>query len=199
MIDGIIGDPGTGKNILCVNLLKIAVNLGYQGYANFKIFDDRIELIDIKKFLDLKVKLNDRGKGAIVAIDEPYSWGLDSRSSSNEINKMMSKIGLQARKRGSDIIYITQVPTSVDYRFRYICQHIWLTHTPKDENYFYTWISRTGKTKDFKIPKSKAKEIYTWYDTLETVDAMEETENVEIEKKVRIRRKLKNAERENKD
>lgn len=58
---------------------------------------------------------------ALVVMDEAYLW-LDSRRSASKSNIDVSYIVLQSRKRGFDIVHISQISSSVDLRLRQLSQ-----------------------------------------------------------------------------
>jgi hypothetical protein len=129
---GLFGDMGSGKNIYMVwYVMRHYVQTGAYTAAlpNFHIADGFLSqdgyqiakspvpertpgLLDYEHFVALPAMTN-----ALVLIDEAYLW-LDSRSSSSKVNKRVSYLVLQSRKRGFDILYAAQVKSSVDLRLR---------------------------------------------------------------------------------
>ena len=173
MLIGVLGDLGSGKTLL---LAIWGYKLGfktdkYDVYANFHIYDSNVEYLTPKKLLDI----NPIQKRAVVLLDEVYAW-LDSRVSGSKINRILSWVVLQSRKRNMDIIYSAQIGSSADLRLRDTTQLIVFCEAvgnPFDPDGFYYVVEWNRGIRilhrNFYLPKKVAQKYYKIYDTREIV------------------------------
>lgn len=114
MLIGIIGNIGSGKSLLNRVLMEFSER---DILANFNVSEveryKRLELLDL---LNLKDNVD-------IFIDEGYTW-LESRTSLKKVNRFISYIILQSRKRQIDIYITVQLFGSIDLRFRENCDII---------------------------------------------------------------------------
>lgn len=188
-VGGIYGNPGNGKGVLSMDIMDTWGNkLGLPVYGNLESIAEKGKLknytfIKCDEFMHLdarpkleKMGITDRNKHALVYINEPYSWGVDSRNSTSEISKQMAKKALQHRKTRLDILYDTQIPSSIDKRFRFLCKMTWLAIEPIEDNKGNPVLFRYaywGRYKEMMlgINKERAQKLYQMYDTEEQVEA----------------------------
>lgn len=159
MLTSIIGRYGSGKTLISVYLAS-KTNLPI--YANFQIKIDNYHELNIRDIFNLP-------NPSIIILDEAYTW-LESRASSRNVNRYVSYILFQSRKRGLDIYTTSQLFRSVDVRFRIMSDFIILCSNNKRLQCFEYFFYRVGSgfTK-LSLSYEKAKKYYVLYDTMEVV------------------------------
>lgn len=165
MLISIKGPIGYGKTLLAVILAYYSEK---EVWSNFQI--------DIPRYHDLEIiDLMDLQNGIIVIIDEAYTW-LESRTSLSTLNRYLSYIIFQSRKRTIDIIITSQMFSSVDIRFREQ-SNIIIDCKRVDDDFYYTF-KDIGKNiiSTFLLPFNKAKKFFSLYDTLEIVEPNQKQE-----------------------
>ncbi len=165
MLISIIGSIGSGKTLLCV---IIASKSKRKTYSNFQIDINTYNELEIIDLLDLPNNI-------IVVIDEAYTW-LESRTSLATLNRYLSYIIFQSRKRTLDVITTSQMFSSVDIRFRE--QSNIIVHCKRvDNNFHYTFKDIGNRViSTFVLPLSKAKKYFKLYDTYEIVEPNQKQE-----------------------
>jgi hypothetical protein len=157
------GDLGSGKTLGTVlfarSLSKIEPVL-----SNFKINFPNCSLVEPQQLITMKYEK------ALVILDEAYGW-LESRVSSSKVNRYMSYVLFQSRKRGLDIMLTEQVPSSIDLRFEYLYQMI-VNCEEVPKGFRYTFIPRRHEPKSFFFPLDYAEKLYDKYETLELVEPL---------------------------
>src|SRR4030042_4075128 len=109
MLISIEGDVGSGKTLLSTFM---AIDDPRPVYANYKI--------NIPNFKPLKPEmLWELNKPTLIILDEAYTW-LENRTSGKPINRYMSYILFQSRKRGLDFILTDQIVGTIDPRYRWM-------------------------------------------------------------------------------
>jgi len=159
MLICILGSFGSGKTLLLAILSTQSIRTVR---SNFKI--------NIEKYKELKIiDLLDLEKNTDVYIDEGYTW-LESRTSSSILNRYLSYIILQSRKRTIDIYITAQLFSTVDLRFRDNADII-IKCLRKTEGFKYIFYNTKNKTiKSFILPFKKAEKYYELYDTYEIIE-----------------------------
>jgi len=192
MLIGIFGTFGSGKTLLMAILgYIVAKNPNYQVYANFEIKHPKVKTIEPEDFLDI----NPKNKKAMVLIDEAYAW-LDSRMSMAKVNRFLSYVVLQSRKRNMDIFYTAQLSGSVDLRLReltdifIICQKL---PTENGEQCFvynvYEWKTLNKLSEHhFIIRWNQAEKYFNRFDTREIISPVTEL----MMKQFKPKKKMKN-------
>lgn len=206
MLIGILGDLGSGKTLLATYLAyKMSSKIEYDVYANYQLnipncksYISPIQLMEINPPHD---------KRALVVLDEAYTW-LDSRVSISHINRYISWIILQSRKRNMDIIHTEQLNRLIDVRLKELNNMIFYAEN-LGKGFKYTLVYRKGLRtfqKTFWLPYSYAKNLFSLYDTREIVkplaleqikaDVMLDVDQTELKKEVdqivdKIKPKLK--------
>ena len=80
-------------------------------YSNYEIKDERYRELLPEVLMDKALR------DAIILLDEVYAW-LESRTSGRDINRYMSYILFQARKKDIDFYMTEQLLSTVDLRYR---------------------------------------------------------------------------------
>lgn len=162
MLISVLGNLGTGKTLF---LTYIATKFNRDVYSNYELKLNHYKPLKVIDLLNLPNDIE-------VFIDEGYTW-LESRVSSKALNRYLSYILLQSRKRTINIYITAQLFSTVDLRFReqsniiIICKRI-------DDGFSYRLINRdTNSIKSFILPYEKAKLFYKYYDTYEIIEPFE--------------------------
>ena len=162
MLASLLGHLGSGKTLL---LTYLATKFKRPVYSNFKLNLVRYKPLKVIDLLNLPNNIE-------VFIDEGYTW-LESRVSSKVLNRYLSYILLQSRKRTINIYITAQLFSTVDLRFRQQSDIIILCK--KVENGFQYKILNTinNSFMNLLFPFKKAEKYYKFYDTYEIVQPYE--------------------------
>lgn len=185
---GLYGNVGNGKGVLSMDLIRQWSKMGLPVFGNLKSIEElgycpTYKHITCDQFMNLDARPtleklgfgNDRHKHALVYINEPYSWGMDSRTPTSTISRAMAKKGLQSRKTRLDILFDTQIPSSIDRRFKFLCKVTILALEPIEDNkgdpvqFRYAYWGRYTQ-KILTIDRAEAEKLYPMYDSEEQVD-----------------------------
>lgn len=164
MLISVLGNLGSGKTLFLTYLATKFVRIVYSNYK-----------LNIKNYKSLKViDLLDLPNNIEVFIDEGYTW-LESRVSSKVLNRYLSYIVLQSRKRTINIYITAQMFSTVDVRFREQSDIIILcTKLPKEKGFQYKILNRHNNNYlNFVLPMDKAKNYFQYYDTYEIIEPYE--------------------------
>ena len=162
MLISILGNWGSGKTLF---LAYLSTKLKRDIYSNFKLKVKNYKKLEIIDLMKLPNNIE-------VYIDEGYTW-LESRVSSKALNRYLSYILLQSRKRTINIYITMQLFSTIDLRFREQ-SNIIIFCKKKDEGFEYKVFNRdNGYISIFMFPLNKAKEYYDIYDTYEIVEPYE--------------------------
>lgn len=162
MLIVILGNYGSGKTLL---LTYFALKTKRKIFSNFKINTDNYNTLEVLDLLELPNNID-------VFLDEAYTW-LESRLSGKAINRYLSYILLQSRKRTLDIYCTAQLFSTIDVRFRHKSDIIIECHKFKDGFHYKIFNRNTFKRKYFVLPFDLAKKYYSYYDTYEIVEPYE--------------------------
>lgn len=155
----ILGLLGTGKTLLATILAKNTDKL--KVYANYLI-----KIPNFEKF-DLTLLFSEELKNALIILDEGYVY-LESRTSLQMLNKLMSYVLFHSRKIDVDIIITSQLLTTIDVRFRNMSDFNILAN--KTNNVFrYKVFHQKRFLRTLYVPFSFAERYYNLYDTLEVI------------------------------
>ena len=161
MIGQTLGHLGSGKTLL-LTYFALLTNKNIPIYANFHIKLPNVKVIEPNELEDLE-------KG-ILLIDEAYLW-LDSRCSGREINRYLSYLIFQSRKRGFNVFASSQLSSAIDLRYRFISDlNIYAVGETGDTkfNAFRYIFNGWGASKTVFLPFDYAKKfLFNIYDTLE--------------------------------
>jgi hypothetical protein len=120
MLEALIGVLGTGKTLMeTFEAFKRLNDPLYDVYANFKIKHKRARVIEPDDLFDI----NPRVHIALVFLDDAQSW-LDCRMSMTKVNKYLSQIPWESRKRNMKIVWSSQWGELVDLRLRNLSSKI---------------------------------------------------------------------------
>lgn len=158
---GIYGLVGSGKTLLATRmalLSKTPVICNYDIYNNptERKPNPNVHPLEVDELLDLKYN------PAKIIIDEAYAW-LECRVSNSNVNKYMSYVLFQSRKRGLDFIITAQLEDTIDNRFTKMCSYIIFAEMIQDG--FQYWITDKHKIKTFIIPFKQSETIWNKYNT----------------------------------
>lgn len=164
MLISILGNLGSGKTLF---LAYLSTKIKRKIYSNF--------VLKTKNYNELKViDLLNLPNDIEVYIDEGYTW-LESRVSSKALNRYLSYILLQSRKRTINIYITAQLFSTVDLRFRE--QSNIIIFCRKVENGFeYRLLNRNNNCiNGFILPFEKASNFYDIYDTNQIIEPFEKS------------------------
>lgn len=159
----IFGDVGTGKTLLSV---IIALFDQRPILANFEIKDERWHNLEPQMLYDVH-------EPTLVIIDEAYSW-LESRMSGNAVNRYLSYVLFQSRKRGIDFILTAQLLSSIDLRFKTMADIYILAELTRG-GFVYT-VMFPGKhgRKTLTLSVETASKYWDKYDTMQLVNPIDD-------------------------
>jgi len=174
MLPIVRGSLGSGKTLfLVIEACRLHL-AGKKIYANFNL-----KFPDGKKAEHLTIDLLTPDlKNCVVLIDEAYAW-LESRTSMKSLNRYMSYILFQSRKRDLDIYLTTQLISTIEMRYQNLADHLITarfinSHSVYTKRLFqYDVISYTPSGKKirriFTITFDKARKYFDLYDTKEVI------------------------------
>lgn len=182
MLMDINGDVGSGKTTLAVKIVKDwykkleklemlpSSNSVILTRANFDLKFPYFEFLQPQDLLDLEPSKT----GTCVIIDEAYTW-LESRVSMSKLNRFMSYIVFQSRKRGLDITVTEQLRSTIDLRFKDMSNYtVFGFDRPKPETSIEPFEYRIIKNStlryvDLVFPYTKAKELFPLFNTKQVI------------------------------
>ena len=160
MLISVLGNLGSGKTLFLAYMAKMKIKRDI--YSNFLLKTNNYHPLSIIDLLDLKDNI-------VVFIDEAYTW-LESRTSSSTLNRFLSYVVLQSRKRTIDIYITAQLFSSVDIRFRHQSNIIVKAYR-NNKGFLYTFLNvENSNITSFLLPFNKAKKYYSIYDTYEIIE-----------------------------
>lgn len=159
----VLGPKGSGKTFF---ITLIALESKRDVYANYKIELENYKPLEVIDFIDLPNDVD-------VMIDEAYTW-IESRISGFFLNRFLSYILWQSRKRTVDIYLTAQRFRSLDLRFReetdVLVKCKPRTNLEKDDFEFeILWVVE-DKTTKLKMSYEDAKPYFDLYNTFEIVE-----------------------------
>lgn len=158
---GVFGDVGSGKTLF-TTYLAYKLHKERKIYANYHIFLDNCFLLRSPSDL-LKIG---KDENALIILDEAYAW-LESRVSASKINRLLSYLIFQSRKRNFDVAFTAQIFTTVDVRLRKLVDVI--VYCERRGDAFTYEIMTTKFTCKLMMDWSTASKIFKLYDTTEIV------------------------------
>lgn len=158
MLISLDGNIGSGKTLL---LVIIATTSKRKIFSNFQLDLPLYNELEVINLVNLENNIN-------VFIDEAYTW-LESRTSYKAINRYLSYIIFQSRKRNIDVYITSQMFSTVDIRFRE--QSNILIHCKRIDDNFHYYFNIVGSEKmnHFILPLKEGKEYFKLYDTMEII------------------------------
>jgi len=117
---------------------------------------------------------------ALILLDEAYTW-LESRVSGSRLNRYVSYVLFQSRKRGLDFVLSAQLSITLDIRFRDLCD-LFVLANKQQKGFQYLLVTKSLKMRSVLLPYGYAeKKLYDIYDTTEIVKPFEHEDlNVEV-------------------
>ena len=172
MLITVLGNLGSGKTLFLVMNAYFSPKLDI--VSNFKLkFENRPYIpFDLKKFLRCEYD------NCIILLDEAYNY-IESRISTNEINRIMSYMLFQSRKKNVTIYITAQLFSTIDRRYRELSDMIVTAENTSDFNYT---INFGAKTKRFSISKENAKQFFDMYDTNEVIKLVDKKTTFDLKK-----------------
>jgi hypothetical protein len=159
-----VGDLGSGKTLFSVMLAK---DSGIPVYSNFKL--------NLPNYRELTPQmLVDIDEESLIIIDEAYAW-LESRLSMRDMNRYLSYILFQSRKRKLDFIITAQLLSTLDVRFRDMCNFLVLCQKMSDGFHFSIVKNSMYRYRPVELFMSweQAQTLYPLYDTMEKIDPID--------------------------
>lgn len=176
-LDGIYGLKGSGKNIISVLICKYFVPKDVPIYTNFELRLPNAHLIEPEDLFDVFTikNENDFSERRELITDEAYGW-LESRGSGfNELNKYLSWMISQSRKRGLNWKCIAQLRAMLDLRWRGQEDRIIYCHKRNldslgnsEEDFNYSFIEG-GNINNYTIDYDNAKQFFPMYNTNQVI------------------------------
>ncbi len=160
---------GKGKTTLAVYLARMLalINPSLELRANFHVIGlPKCEYVTIDEFL----RIDDVVKPKLTLIDEPYAWSFDSRRSSVGTNLALTTKLLQSRHYNMDIIFITQLPSSMDKRGRMMSDYVILALFPSENCFNYAFFGQIAEPIRLYLPIDEAKrQAFPYFNTREII------------------------------
>jgi len=167
MLISLIGNVGSGKTLFLVLLSYIYSFFDKRKiHANFYIKLENCIALNLPNFIE-----NERDN-MIVFLDEAYTY-LESRISMSHLNKAMSYVIFQSRKRNLDIYLTAQMFSTIDVRFREQTDILIKCKRIINDNFNgfkYKIINLNSESiKTMLFPMSEAKTYFHLYNTYEII------------------------------
>lgn len=158
MLCGVFGDLGSGKTLFLTYLAFKNQHLPV--FSNFTIKLPNVKLIDADELITLNYSK------ALILLDEAYVW-LESRLSYTDLNRYMSYIAFQSRKRGLDIVLTAQLSRTIDIRYRELFD-MYVLAEKADYGFKYTFV--TGRFMRVRcLSFDFAEKLFDLYDTYQII------------------------------
>jgi hypothetical protein len=161
------GDVGSGKTLFTTYCASIDTR---PIYSNYKIKLDNYNHLKPETLAELS-------DDCLILIDEAYSW-LESRTSGKDINRYLSYILFQSRKRGMDIMLTDQLVGTIDVRFRMLTNYEVYCQNILDVGFEYTIFKKSMygnyKPKKMIMPYEIAETIFPLYDSWQLINPIDD-------------------------
>jgi len=172
-LTGIYGFVGSGKNVVevadCVYTPK---NIPI--YTNFRMDLPNVKKIEPEDVFDL-FEVTEENPVIKLVTDEAYSWFESRGSGFNELNRFLSYLMFQSRKRGLNWISIAQLRGTLDLRWRGLEDKIIVAKARNldsagnsTDNFNYILLKNLKKIQ-FGLEYEKAKKFFPLYDTKQVI------------------------------
>jgi len=160
----IVGGVGSGKTLLATIIAS--------QWATPPVVNYRVEFPADQ--LDLNLLLTGKYQARLVVLDEAYVY-LESRLSGRALNRALSYVLFQSRKRALELILTAQLSSSLDIRFRSMVDVLVEASAGRDgfryraTTFGSDWAGVQAE-RIFWLPYERASLFYPIYDTMETVE-----------------------------
>jgi len=154
----VLGNLGSGKTLFTTYL---ALNDSRAVFSNYRIKRDRSEKLTLENLF------SDSLKDALVIIDEAYVW-LESRASSSNVNRVLSYLLFQSRKKGIDIVLTSQLYSVIDVRFRELSDY-YVVCKRKEYGFRYYITNKKRVLNTFVLTNDSALYYFDKYDTYQVI------------------------------
>lgn len=168
MLTVIVGNCGSGKTLL-MSILAYINHFSTKIVSNYALNFDYEEL-DFSKLI--KSEYEDR----MILIDEAYVY-LESRSSSSMMNKYLSYVLFQSRKKTINMFITVQLLSTLDLRYRSMIDMIIFA---SNEQSFFSYLCFdvfSGKHKRINLSLEKALPFFNVYNTNEVIQSKIQNNN----------------------
>lgn len=155
----IIGARGSGKTLFAS---YIASKSKRDIYANYRLNLPKFKPLEVIDLLDLPNDVD-------VIIDEGYTW-LESRISGSHLNRYLSYIVFQIRKRLIDVYVTAQMFSSIDVRFREQSDVIVKCERYGEAFHYSIYWLDSDVQRRFELSYEDAKKYFEVYDTYEIIE-----------------------------
>lgn len=162
---GVFGDFGAGKTLLCsyIALETMRRRPNQKVFSNFGL--KGAELVEPGDLIDFEKD------ESLFVLDEIYAWA-ESRISSSKVNRYLSYLVFQSRKRKWDIVYTAQLSSSVDLRFEQLthlpCLALSRLGKPVDSPFKYKFLVE-GNIVSREYDYDRAKKVFGLYNTNQVI------------------------------
>ena len=163
MLAIVLGPKGAGKTIL---ITRIALASKREVYSNFWIDFSNYNHLEVMDLVDIENNVD-------IFIDEAYVW-LESRISGFFLNRFLSYMLWQSRKRDIDMYLTAQKFRSLDVRFReevdVLVKCKARVNLNKDDFEFSIFWIAENKQKRFILMYKDAEKYFPMYDTYQIIE-----------------------------
>lgn len=188
-LDGIYGKGGSGKSLLATIDAKF-VPKEIPIYTNYKINLKNAELIEPEEIFEVFIE-DSAIPAKLLITDEAYGW-IEARGSGNlDLNKYISYMIFQSRKRGLNWRSIAQLRGTLDLRWRGLEDRVIYCHkrnldTCGNSTDDFNFSMMEGfQVVNFSMEYEKAKPFFSLYDTRKTIMPQEFKE---LDMKIKFKR-----------
>lgn len=177
MLIVVVGLRGSGKSLY---LAMMALKSNRPVYSNFTIKCKDFHFLDVVDILNLPTEIE-------VMLDEAYTW-IEARTSTKALNRYMSYIAFQLRKRNMNIFLSVQQFSTIDVRYRnewdtiVKCERVNNGNSDKKKwDFKYSFLDkRSLKSGSWRLPYESATKYFDYFDTYEIVEPYDK-EKLELE------------------
>jgi len=162
----VVGNRGSGKTLY---LTSVALKSNRIIYSNFELNIDRYRKVEVVDLLDLPDDIE-------LFLDEGYTW-LEARTSMKALNRYLSYIAFQLRKRNLNVFLTAQQFSTLDVRYRdewdmlIKCERIDNGRKRDEWDFKYSILHKESlKTSAWRLPFDKAEDYFDMYNTYEVVE-----------------------------
>jgi hypothetical protein len=171
-ITGVFGERENGKTTYMVKHLLKEVHSGRyydKAFCNIEVKDPKVELINYKELLELKLPAPHGIPRAIVGLDQIHKY-MDARRSNSAANVAFSQMIVESRQHGFDLIYTTWMRSVVDKRLRPFTA-LYVLAQRAATGFEYDLIDKErGELGIVKMPWEMARQVWAKFDSAELIE-----------------------------